>query len=141
MQSTIPADLLDVKASLDHWRSTRQYTRQPMPPQLRHAIAKICRRHPYGLVRRILNIDPWRLSRTAAKKSSQLTSRKKGPATFFTLPADLLLPDHTSPAPSLSDCRLQLDRPDGARLTLTLPAGDLALTRQICADFLRGFNQ
>jgi transposase len=37
----------------------------------------------------------------------------------------------------LAGCRLQIERPDGSRLTLTLPSLDLASLRQICADFFR----
>jgi len=138
MQTTIPADLLNLKARLDQWRATRNYTREPMPAELRQAAVRISRRYPYGLVRRVLKIDPWRLNGPANKKSSQTTAPKKRPTAFFKLAVDGVLPGPVSGAPSVTDCRLQLDRPDGARLTLTLPALDLVSTRQLCDDFLRG---
>jgi len=138
MQTTIPADLRDLKARLDQWRANRKYIRQPMPADLRQAAVKISRRHPYGLVRRVLKIDPWRLNRQATKKSSPITARNKQHTAFFTLPTDAALPGPTSGAPNTTDCRLLLERPDGARLTLMMPALDLISTRQICDDFLRG---
>jgi hypothetical protein len=42
------------------------------------------------------------------------------------------------PTTDIKDCRLLLERPDGARLTLTLPTLDLASINQLCVDFLRG---
>jgi len=138
MQTTIPADLRDLKARFDQWRATRNYTRQPMPAELRQAAVRISRRYPYGLVRRVLKIDPWRLNGPTTKKPSQTTARKKQHTAFFTLPTDAVSPGPVSGALSTTDCRLQLERPDGSRLTLTLPALDLASTRQLCADFLRG---
>ncbi len=138
MQTTIPADLRDLKARLDHWRANRKSIRQPMPAELRQAAVKISRRHPYGLVRRILKIDPWRLNRQAPKKSSPTTARNKQHTAFFTLPPEAALSGPISGAPSTTDYRLQIERPDGARLTLTMPALDLISTRQLCDDFLRG---
>jgi hypothetical protein len=141
MQTTIPADLLDLKARLDQWRANRKYIRQPMPADLRQAAVKICQRYPYALVRRVLKLDPWRLNGPATKKSAQTTARKKQHTAFFTLPPDAALSGSISGAPSTTDCRLLLERPDGARLTLTMPALDLISTRQLCDDFLRGDKQ
>jgi hypothetical protein len=32
METTIPNELLDLKARLDQWRANRKYLRQPLPP-------------------------------------------------------------------------------------------------------------
>jgi hypothetical protein len=141
MQTTIPADLRDLKARLDQWRANRKYIRQPMPADLRQAAVKISRRHPYGLVRRVLKIDPWRLNGPTAKKSPPTAARNKQHTAFFTLPTDSVLPGSGAGARNAADSRLLLERPDGARLTLTLPALDLISTRQLCDDFLRGGKQ
>jgi hypothetical protein len=42
-----------------------------------------------------------------------------------------------SSAAFAAGCRLLVERPDGARLALTLPSLDLASITQLCADFLR----
>ena len=141
MQTTIPADLLKLKARLDQWRATRKHIRQPLPTELRQAVLKISRRHPYGLVRRVLKIDPWRLNGPTAKKSAPLAARKQQHPAFFSLPTAAVLPGPVSGELSVTNCRLQLERPDGARLTLTLSAFELATTRQLCDDFLRGGKQ
>jgi hypothetical protein len=138
METTIPTDLLELKARFDQWRTTRQYNRQPMPAELRQAAVKISRRYPQALLRRVLKIDPWRLNRLTTKKPAHATARKKRHTAFFKLPHKAVLPEPVSVALSTTDCRLQLERPDGSRLTLTLPALDLVSARQLCADFLRG---
>jgi hypothetical protein len=39
--------------------------------------------------------------------------------------------------PALTAYRLQLERPDGSRLTLALPSLDAAALNALCADFLK----
>ena len=59
MESTIPAELLELKSQFDQWRKTRSYSREPVPNDLRQAAVEIGRRYPRALVRRVLKIDPW----------------------------------------------------------------------------------
>ena len=133
---TIPTDLLELKARFDHWRKTRQCVREPIPVELRQAALKISQRYQLSFVRHVLKVDPWRLKRTASKQLVRVTARKKTTTTFFHWPNEAASP----PPPILNptDCRLQLERPDGSRLILTLSALDLDSTRQLCDDFLRG---
>ena len=138
METTIPTELLDLKTRLDQWRANRKYLRQPMPAELRQAAVAISQRYPGALVRRVLNLDPWRLNRSATKKPASATARKKQPTTFFKLPTDAVLSAPVSAAPVAADCRLQIERPDGARLTLTLPRLDLVSINRLATDFLRG---
>jgi hypothetical protein len=138
MEATIPADLLDLKARLEQWRTTRKYIRQPIPEELRQAVREISNRYPQPLVRRILKINPRRFNEPSANAPARTAHPATRPTPFFSLPADALLPESLSAALSVPHCRLQLERPDGSRLTVTLPELDLASTRQICADFLRG---
>src|SRR5215471_16925061 len=58
METTIPAELLELKSRFDHWRKTRRYSRQPLPEDLRQAAMEICRLYPRALVRRVLKVDP-----------------------------------------------------------------------------------
>jgi hypothetical protein len=58
MDSTIPADLLKLKARLEAWRATRRYARQPIPEEFRQAAAEMTERHSPSLVRRVLKLDP-----------------------------------------------------------------------------------
>jgi hypothetical protein len=60
---------------------------------------------------------------------------------FFKLPAVAALPVDSSSAQTPAPCRLQLERPDGSRLTLTLPTFDSLTINRLCADFLRGSDR
>jgi hypothetical protein len=138
--AAIPADLLELKARLEAWRLNRKYEREPLSVELRQAALEMSQRYPPSLVRRILKLDPWRLKKSAANKPAP--TRSKPQTAFFTLPPETTLPDlQSSASPTAAGYRLQLERPDGARLTLTLSAFDLTSTRQICADFLRGASR
>jgi hypothetical protein len=132
MDSTVPADLLKLKARLEAWRATRKYARQPIPDEFRQAAAEMAGRYSPSLVRSVLKLDPWRLKKPSRAHHEPQTA-------FFSLQpeAALLLPEPSAPQ-NLTGCRLQIERPDGSRLTLTLPTIDLASAKQICADFLRG---
>ena len=136
MDSTVPADLLKLKASLEAWRATRKYARQPIPDEFRQAAADMAGRYSPSLVRRILKLDPWQLNKRTIKKSDR--ARHKPKTAFFTLPSEtaLLLPRSSAPQ-DLAGCRLQIERADGARLTLTLPSLDMMFINRLCADFLR----
>jgi hypothetical protein len=136
---SIPADLLEIKHRLDSWRATRKYRREPIPGELRQAAAQISQRYPYSLVRNTLKIDPRRLL-GPSMKSTRGNSRKKSQTAFFKLrPADLSLPETAvSSLPLNSGYRLQIERPDGSRLTLTLQTLDAATLNSLCRDFLKG---
>jgi len=56
MNSTIPAELLELKARFDQWRETRQYKREPIPTELRKAALEMIRRHPRALIRLALRL-------------------------------------------------------------------------------------
>ena len=138
MNSTIPADLLELKARFETWRTNRKYVREPIPDELWNAAADLSRRYPPSLVGRVLKLDPSRLKKLLIKRSARTSVRKKPQAAFFQLPTEIALPDVGSPLPqSPTSCRLQIERPDGARLTLTLPSLNLASINRLCTDFLR----
>ena len=136
MDSTIPDDLLKLKTRLEAWRATRKYARQPIPDQFRQAAADMAGRYSPSLVRRILKLDPWRVNKLTTKKPDR--ARHKPKTAFFTLPSEtaLLLPG-ASASQDLAGCRIQIERPDGARLTLMLPSLDVVSINRLCADFLR----
>jgi hypothetical protein len=135
MSLTIPADLLELKARFEAWRTNRKYLREPIPDELRQAAAEMSRRYPPSLVGRILKLDPSRLKRPANKKPERARNQ---PSAFFKLPAEVTLPEIGYSAPhSLTGCRIQLERPDGSRLTLMIPMLDPATLNSLCNDFLR----
>ena len=137
---SLPADLLELKTRLDHWRSIRKYQHQPLPDDLRMIILEMDQRYPSSLLERVLKIQLWSLRRRGAAKvpaKASVRSPKPSKAAFFKLPTTGSLPlDSLSPSPT--HCRLLLERPDGSRLCLTLPASDPTTIKSLCADFLRG---
>jgi len=138
MNSTIPAELLELKARCETWRANREYVREPIPAELWNAAADLSQHHPPSLVGRVLKLDPSRLKKLLIKRSARTSVRKKPQAAFFQLPTEINLPEVGPSLPQgLTYCRLQIERPDGARLTLTLPPLDLASIHRLCADFLR----
>jgi hypothetical protein len=138
MNSTIPADMLELKASFETWRTNRKYMREPIPDELWNAAADLSRRYPPSLVGRTLKLDSSKLKKLLIKRSTRTSTRKKPQAAFFQLPTEIALPEVGSTLPqSPIGCRIQIERPDGSRLTLTLPSLDLASISRLCADFLR----
>jgi hypothetical protein len=138
----------------DELRSTALEALRSYPPSLVHRVLKVG-------PSRLRNKPPAKPSapRTAAPKKKQQTplrpthsgvpkqksktsTRAQVAAlpqpTFFKLPAVASLPADSSSAHTLTPCRLQLERSDGSRLTLTLPSLDASLINSLVADFLRG---
>src|SRR5215813_4955030 len=97
MNSTIPADLLDLKDRFESWRTTRKYLREPIPDELRQAATDMTRRYPPSLVGRILKLDPSRLKKPLIKRSPRTRGRKKRQTAFFELPIEMALPKVESP--------------------------------------------
>jgi hypothetical protein len=137
MNSTIPSDLLELKDRFETWRINRKYVREPIPDELRNAAAALSRRYPPSLVGRVLKLDPSRLKKLLIKRPARRSTRKKPQTAFFQLPTEIALPEAGSSLPQRPfGCRLQIERPDGSRLTLTLPSLDLVSISRLCADFL-----
>ena len=131
MSTTIPAELLALKSRFDQWRATRSHIRERVPDELREAIVKLARRYPPALIRRVLKVDPWRMNGSIPDKP--VPTRKKQSTTFFQLPIEVSAP--ISIPNDATSIRLQLERPDGSRLTLTLPGLDTSIINLLCADF------
>ena len=134
----IPDDLLDLQSRFVQWRANRKHKREPIPDQLRDAALEMSRRYPPSLLQRVLRIQPCRLM-PKAKTSARRSKRQQAQTAFFKLPPPAASLGAESLAPQTSTAyRLQLERPDGSRLTLTFPSFDAAALNALCADFLRG---
>src|SRR5262245_34471568 len=134
----IPDQLLELQARFDQWRANRKYQREPIPDELREAALAVSRRDPPSLLQRGLKIQLCRfipMTETHARRSK----RQQAQTAFFKLPPPQASLGAESLAPqTLTAYRLQLERPDGSRLTLTLPSFDATALHALCADFLRG---
>jgi hypothetical protein len=82
MNSTIPVDLLELKARFETWRTNRKYVREPIPEEFWNAAADLCRRYPTSLVGRVLKLDSSKLKRLLIKRSARTSVRKKLQASF-----------------------------------------------------------
>ena len=52
MTSTIPAELFELKARFETWRTHRKYLREPIPDELCKAVADLSQRYPPSRVGR-----------------------------------------------------------------------------------------
>ena len=137
----IPDDLLELQARFDQWRANRKYNREPIPDQLRDAALEMERRYPPSLLQRVLKIQLCRLM-PKAKTNARRSKRQQPQTAFFKLqPPQASLAAGPSTPQSSTACRLQLERPDGSRMTLTLPSFDATALHALCADFLRGSSK
>lgn len=141
MNNSLPADLAKLQARFEHWRNTRA-TRSPIPQDLPQAardllgpysisaVCHACRLHPSSLRKSAQTVPTPALPAKATRKPVAST-----PPAFYSLPATVPLAEPRSP--TATECRLVLERPDGARLTLTVPKLDATSLSSLCADFLR----
>lgn len=136
MNATIPPDLLKVKAQFERWRKTR-LTRSPIPAHLRQAAIDLLGRHSAAAICRACRLHPHTLKPPTVPKprASKLTTTIA--PVFFPLPATEAIPAAGLPPLAQTNCRLVLERPDGARMTLTVPQLDAASLQMLCSNFLR----
>jgi hypothetical protein len=135
MKTSISPALLKLKSQFEAWRKTRASIRTRTPEHLRQAALTLLDHHPASLISRVCQINPRMLqARRAPEKQVRPIPD------FFPLP-----PPSSSPppapvpphAPAHTTYRVVIERPDGARLTISLPALDPASLSTFCADFLR----
>jgi hypothetical protein len=133
--------LLELQARFDQWRANRKHKREPVPDQLRDAALEMSRRYPSSLLRQVLKIQLCRLM-PKAKTNARRSKRQQPQTAFFKLqpPAASLGAESSTPQSSTAS-RLQLERPDGTRLSLTLSSLDAAALHALVADFLRGSSR
>ena len=141
MNTTIPKELLDLKAQFDLWRQSRTSSRTPIPEHLWHKAVALLAHHPLHSICAVCKLHPDRLKRRAGMavphSNSPQQNGDSARRAFFHLPPPAVS-DPTPPQSTLPSYRLQLERPDGARLTLTLSALDAATINSLCERFLLG---
>jgi hypothetical protein len=135
MDAPLPADLLELKARFEAWRQTRQFHRSRTPDQLRQAAVALLQRYPASLICRVCRLNPETLKRAASSPTAP--SKRQPPESFFRLPLGPVSETGSSLLQTTAGCRLQLERPDGSRLILTLPRMEASSIHALCSDFLR----
>lgn len=135
MKAALPSELLKLKAQFEAWRKNRA-KQGPIPDHLRQAAIALLDRCSASMICRVLRLHPRTLQTPVASKARRQAPANTSPD-FFPLPTPLPQVDLYSPiGAARSDCRLLLERPDGSRLTILLPALDSASLSTLCADFL-----
>lgn len=127
MTASLPSDLRQLKAQFESWRRTRE-KKGPIPVHLRKAAIALLDEHAATTICRVCRLHP-RTLQEPAEPAPQVSSKTPD---FFPLPA--LPPAAARPR---AECQLLLERPDGARLTLTLPTLDPVSLSTLCSNFLR----
>jgi hypothetical protein len=136
MKSAIPSDLLKLKKSFEAWRKTRA-KRSKTPDRLLKAAAALLDHYSASMVCRVCGINLRTLRRRSSSNASPRRSATPAPD-FFPLSLTLPQPDVSClPRQAQTDCRLLLERPDGAKLSIFLPSITEASISALCSSFLR----
>lgn len=139
MNNALPADLLKLKAQFESWRRTR-LKKGPIPERLRRSAIALLDRHSAKMICEVCRLHPRTLQEPSPPKASPKIAANSS-LDFFPLHQALPTADLLPHSLSLqSPCQMLLERPDGARLTITLPSLDAASLSTLCADFLRSSN-
>src|SRR5215510_14191571 len=136
MKSAIPSDLLKLKKHFEAWRKTRA-KRSKTPDRLLKAAAALLDHYSASRVCRVCGINLRTLRRRSSSNASPRRSATPAPDFF---PLSLTLPQPAVsclPRQSQTDCRLLLERPDGAKLSIFLPSLTEASISTLCSSFLR----
>lgn len=130
-------DLEDVRAKLTAWRSTKKgHPRIPEP--IWRDIVALADLYPLDVLCRELKLKAAffrkRLARTSPTHPSASPFLEISPAPLPLPASPLTLSPRAAPDPPY---RLQIERPDGARLSLHLPAKDAASLQALVLAFAR----
>lgn len=134
MKASLPSDLLKLKAQFEYWRRTRE-KRGPIPAHLRKAAIALLDKHAQTTICQVCRLHPRALQKPIEPKAGRKAATTA--PDFFPLPPIVQPAISFSSAQTRAECQLLLERPDGARLTLTLPALDSAALADLCSNFLR----
>lgn len=129
------SDLARVRALFEQWRARRSFPNQRIPQELWDAAVALLDSCPLQRVARELRLSVPRLRHQRDVLSP--TEREAPRPHFVALPpsaSSSALPSATSP--SERSARLVLERPDGARLSLSVPADDAERLDALCRAFL-----
>ncbi len=145
MPKVISPELADFKAQLDSWRGSHPI-RSRIPPHFWQQAVSLLARHSVSAICRATHLHPEGLKKQAALLGVRPTSTSS-PPTFLQFNSEALncLPpnrtknstDDSTTRPKAVDYRLQLERPDGSRLSIQLPAPEWTRIEALYSLFLR----
>src|SRR5262245_54828500 len=144
MKEKSSPDLHFVRTEFEAWRA-RRIGRKRIPESLWAAAVALLDHYPLNLVSRELRLSPKELRKRRLVNGQKPPQRKRSQQTFLELSPHALSRPQLSAHSVASDsalllndgaCRVVLERGDGSRLSLTLPA-DWMRIEALCAGFLR----
>ncbi len=143
MNDSLPDDLAKLQARFEHWRNTRT-TRSPIPKDLLQAARALLDHYSVSMVCRVCRLHPASLHKrtkpasTSSKPDKPVhKSASTSQTAFYCLPPAISLQQSPVSTPAAENCRLVLERSDGARMTLILPSLDATALSTLCSNFLR----
>lgn len=134
MMNAAADDLARARDAFAAWRST--HGRGRLPGSLWSMALELLERHSVAEVARELGLNQGRLrARRSATKRVRSGVPKAKPPAFVRLEPALM------PAPALADSqdvRVEVERPDGVRLTFRIDSSQTDALAAVCSVFLRG---
>jgi len=143
MNDSLPDDLAKLQTRFEHWRNTRK-ARSPIPEDLLQAARALLDRYSVSAICRACRLHPTSLHKHAKPASTSSKpdrpvhkSASTSQTAFYCLPPAVSLPESPVSTLAAENCRLVLERTDGARMTLLLPQLDNTTLSNLCSNFLR----
>jgi len=128
------AELARVRSLFEQFRARRTVPNQRIPHDLWLAAVALLDRFPLQVVAKQLLVSDSRLRHQRDTLAPAAASAEPGPTQFLRLPIPQLA---AAPAPQHDAvARLILERPDGSRLSLSLPTADADRFDALCRAFL-----
>ena len=128
-------DLARVQTLFERWRARRSTPRQRIPPELWDAALTLLDHYPLSVVARALRVSSQQLR---GRRDALLASDTDAPfpVRFVEFPAATLASPDARASGAEAPARLVLERSDGARLSLTLPASSWDRVDSLLSRFL-----
>src|SRR5688572_30719683 len=136
MMQAISDDLSHARAAFEAWRA--EHGRGRIPEHLWGLALALLDRHQAAFVARQLGLSQGRLRiKHAELKARRATPPKETSARFLELHPSAVLPLPPPVNEMAPVLQVQIERPDGVRLTLSIPAHQTSALDAVCAAFLR----
>lgn len=139
--------LLAARSAFDNWRaSNSKHSR--IPPHLWHIAIALLDHYPLSVVASQLRLNSARLRRHLNSSSASLTQASQPAQNFIQISdADLNILNTTPQSinadqdrklhSDAANLRLVIERPDGSRLSLSVPASNWTHLDSLCSSFIR----
>lgn len=143
---TATDDLARTRHAFERWRANRR-ARTRIPQELWEKAVALLSNHPITRVARELRLDPAELKKRRHAPALPLPRDTSASPQFFALDAaelnrrngsgPLIELTPTSRQLTHNNLRLQIERADGHRLTLSVPSSEWKQVETLCSLFLR----